>query len=124
MSTQREIKFRAWDNFNNRMISMPTLALDEENNTYMVDKGGGKFRDQNQLILMQFTGLQDEKGNDIYEGDIRKAIYFVQDQETIRFNQMRWSNENSCFYWDGPLIPEFIRVEVVGNIYENPELLG
>lgn len=101
----RPIKFRAWDG----------EKLYEPSHFKVSD-------------LMQFTGLLDKNGKEIYEGDILKqevhsgpAIYFyevVYDQETAGF-QVKSGNE---FYEIGAQI-ERIELEVVGNIYENQELL-
>ena len=85
-------------------------------------------------VLMQFTGLQDKNRRDIYEGDI---VRYRDDYGTECTEPVVYSNEMALFYLKGPVapgepvghwmffheIPEDYLYEVVGNIYENPELI-
>lgn len=131
----REIKFRVWDKVTKQMFTgfhlFGEMTLvggihawqDEE-----AEKIGIK-RDTlgalNDLIEMQYTGLKDVNGKEIYEGD----IVISQDGEKCRidfysgsFNATYlppadWDPMEPCRYLD----EEF---EVIGNIYENPELLN
>lgn len=79
-------------------------------------------------ILMQCTGLKDKNGKLIYEGDIVKfsSIY------GHAIFEIKWSDELSTFGYEddetdfselGRLYQEAAYVEIIGNIYENPELL-
>lgn len=65
MKMDREIKFRAW-NKNRKMIT---------GNHPIWEWGGASRIEKRNLILMQYTGLKDKSGNEIYEGDILQ--YFV-----------------------------------------------
>lgn len=73
-------------------------------------------------VLMQFTGLQDAKGNEIYEGDIVRIGSFVPQVWQVGFNRGGF-----CFFNEGDVFYNDIKYcedgEVIGNIYENPELL-
>ncbi len=74
-----------------------------------------------QTPIMQFTGLHDKNGNPVYEGDI------VFDPSQYGGNKVViWNNNLACFEFNRPLgyaIASVILCEVIGNIYENPELL-
>ena len=108
----REIKFRAWDG---RMIkdfimtSHGAVALE-------YDHFGANVE------LMQYTGLKDKNGEEIYEGDIltvwiqgyKQESYYVVDDMREFFAEFR---HDDSYY-------QFEKVEIIGNIYENPELLG
>lgn len=79
--------------------------------------------------LMQFTGLKDNNGKDVYEGDIVKFKDYENEEESINFIQ--YSEFDMSFklvnddeikeYWDDP---DLFKIEVIGNVYENPELIS
>ena len=123
----REIKFRAWDNCEMEMIKNPDLLILENGECYPWNKKGERSE---YIFLMQFTGLKDKNGKEIYEGDIVK---FDNADEV----KVMWSSKEALFL--GIIIktmdeeyPTYMRFlgydlyknpEVIGNIYENPELL-
>ena len=108
----RDIKFRAWNTFHKEMYF---FKVGEGYNGLMIDRES----------IMQFTGLHDKNGKEIYEGDIVSAsIYSDEKPKTLEVYY-----DNGCFiieYQDSesdftPLgwFPSI--VEIIGNIYENPE---
>jgi hypothetical protein len=126
----REIKFRAWNKETNKMCDAESLQemLHRERNNGIAE-GSLKMeqssideanKEYEHLILMQYTGLKDKNGKEIYEGDM--LSYKLKQGWEIFF-------EDGHYYMmcDGhSYLLEKIRVqisEVIGNIYENPEFL-
>lgn len=121
----REIKFRCWDT-KNKEWHTPTEWGEEPADAYI---GYGEipeigFRSNDQYVWLQYTGLKDKNGKEIYEGDIRKAEYFSSNEKVVAYNVIKWDEKNACYYWDGQEFPDFVETEVIGNIYENPNLLS
>ena len=112
----KDIKFRCWDKFNENMTYSNVLC-DFFNDVQKLKEGG------NNPILTQFTGLKDRGGKDIYDGDI------------LEFDRAEWGGDDNIFpvtYSDndgewvtgGGSNPECSDWKtVIGNIYENPEIL-
>lgn len=107
----REIKFRAWDKEPKRMIYLKTvhdsLMFYQDGNAsyYNLQNGSGG----EEYELMQYTGLKDKNGRDVYEGDLLKSPY-LEHSWTVE-----WNNEGACFE-----LPHGVNeCEIIGNIYEN-----
>jgi len=125
----REIKFRAWDDEHRVMVLKIFNGVYETNldsdGTLVIGAYDSK-EDWYELKVLQFTGLKDKNGKEIYEGDIleiggdkvRKEIYWN--------NKFAWWDIKRYEHSLGLLLQtrKFVDVEVIGNIYENPDLLG
>jgi len=117
----REIKFRAWDKQTKDMLEFFAPSMEFYNkrlNRYR------HFFDRH-IIQMQYTGLKDKNGKEIYEGDIAKL--------RNRLFLAYWNSDLAAFYWEPldqkPSYPCFNigtvkDMEVIGNLYEHPHLLG
>lgn len=124
----REIKFRAWDpkgTFNN---GTPCMHMDVTGTT-MFDY----IWHSDDFPKMQFTGIQDRNGKEIYESDIVKVkirggySQHFEDIECIKKveyseEKVCWKPFDVCHMWRDES-GTFIAIEVIGNTYENPELL-
>ena len=120
METQREIKFRAWDTVNKLWLNYshyPLLTLDGKlchfTNGHVVDLD--KSED---VVLMQYTGLKDRYGKEIYEGDI------VQEFTGCKC-VVEWFEPHTGYKPFGGGIGERKGedVQVIGNIHDDPELV-
>jgi len=114
----REIKFRAWQKWHEYMFTPDYIDFINGNIIIGENDGDSRYED---IPLMQYTGLKDKNGKEIYEGDIvveeNLKRYVVKWEE----NTSSSSNSSSCgFCWS----KEDARyTEVIGNIYENPEFI-
>ncbi len=125
----REIKFRAWDN-----VAFQMYYLGEEEDVVFTFGSSGitatditqeeeEFQTLHHLKYMQFTGLRDRNGEEIYEGDIVQ----IKDHPFIHINGKRevYLNEWVELSASGYLLNKVHKyAEVIGNIHETPVLLN
>lgn len=108
---QRQIKFRAWDKDKKRMYSWED---------YKLDVLALVIQPSQEYPIMQFTGLLDKNGKEIYEGDISW------DSEYEEYGKIYF--DDGCFCYEHDNVIEQLgewhdSIEVIGNIYQNPDLL-
>ena len=120
---KREIKFRAWDKETKKMFENETLCS-EFSNWYVWIMDGQVGRD---IELMQFTGLKDKNGKEIYEGDIVKFYYLGWHTSEVVYMSDGFYVKTNGHIEDvrenlGLAFP-FKDIEIIGNIYENPDLI-
>ena len=119
----REIKFRAWDKENEKMMKVSSLHL--ENKEISV-KENGTFRLFRMQDLMQFTGIKDKNGKEIYENDLiscnkYKNIVVFFENGCFKVKYLRNSTTTITCTLNSFL--EKYKCKISGNIYEHPELL-
>lgn len=123
----REIKFRSWDCYNLKMLENNEPLISNRIIPLCLSVGVMHYKDsppsQREYILMQYTGLKDKNGKDIYEGDI------VEDVSKGLIGEVSFY-EGSFVRGDALCVNSLINdnapkfLQVLGNIYENPELLA
>jgi hypothetical protein len=127
-------KYRAWDTTNKEMFK-DTFAITESGQVVVVEQENvmcpPDYVFVDNLVIMQSTGLFDEKGEEIFEGDIVQFedCYEVSDFLYINTGIIEWcqggfhvTNRDSVLMED-LLDGDSLDVTIIGNIYENPELL-
>lgn len=110
----REIKFRAWDRVNNKFLSEEDIMIDANGQLLHNE---ACMRKNDDYELMQYTGLTDKNGNEIYEGDILKTREGV---GTVYYEAPSFSVTNEYQQVFSACHHDF---EIIGNIHENLELL-
>lgn len=139
----REIKFRAWEPgtktmwHDNAESRYNEVLKKEYNQNLMMRLDGGirtcqwydngvTMHDHTAFEVMQYTGLKDRNGKEIYEGDILSLLELgvsskFTSKEAVKFDERFGGFAPFCY-------PYFYNrdwaIEVIGNIYENPELIG
>jgi|WetSurSiteA1Bulk_404760.scaffolds.fasta_scaffold35536_3 uncharacterized phage protein (TIGR01671 family) len=112
----REIKFRAWHLKEHKMLyakSWAILRWQEE--------------ERQPIDIMQFTGLRDKNGKEIYDGDILRQYLKIGGKKLKRIGFVEYESGSFLFSKEGRdsyyVGNQFCIFEVIGNLYENPELL-
>ena len=136
---KRELKFRAWDTYTNQMIVEGFYPFGETMTFGLIESwldehpksNTPSILRTNDVVIMQYTGLKDVKGKEIYEGDIVK--YDHEDGVVIAKIVFKDHDDESMNI--AGFAYEYIRTEegkedetcdltVIGNIYENPNLIS
>ena len=110
----RKIKFRAWDLENEKMI-LSYAHIGNAGRMYTIHHNSP----EPEYIVMQYTGLKDASLKEIYEGDIVRFGSDPAEQIIFKDGAFRWGGD---FEYILQICEEY-NIEVIGNIYETPELL-
>ncbi len=139
----REIKFRAWDIENKMMFAVIKIDFKDEKAPYHVGYfenpyWGTRNPRKERLVIMQYTNLKDKNGVEIYEGDVlknpEKTNSYQRIHKRMSIGVVEWSDKEAMFvlrWWGAegmsctpPMANMVGRYnEVIGSIYENPELM-
>ena len=127
----REIKFRAWLKEDKKMVNVETMDFTDKSMQYLkrseiINAYILRRESDDDVELMQYTGVKDKNGKEIYEGDIlffrdENMKYIVVQQDAafiIKSIEIRKYSEKMCWLDDTEIC-----CEIVGNIYENKNLL-
>ena len=114
----REIKFRFWDILSKEMIDWNFINKEHLHDYLSLDEGI--------VIPMQFTGLHDKNGKEIYEGDIVKSKTHYYNRVKEHFTEVKWLEDIENDSFGEPFTTGYCirgnEWEIIGNIHENPEL--
>ncbi len=121
----KEIKFRAWNKEEKCMIKKLYFVYETENGLNSLYNDKDQCLDEDEYVLMQFTGVKGKDGVELYEGDIVKGalkdeVYIIEFFGGC-FCYHRIGKENG---WSNFNRESYGNFKVIGNIYENPEMLN
>lgn len=130
----REIKFRAWSKALKAMSPVQWLNWDTDGNLSEIyywhksptHRGFDKVHAVEGTVLMQYTGLKDKNGKDVYEGDILDGE-FGKDVVELKEFDIEGGGTAICYVYSlSPLnqgLVEECGIEIIGNKWENPDLI-
>lgn len=110
----RELKFRVWDKLEKEWCSFhPQICSGGVKGAF--EFSGSQYQRKN-LVILQYTGLKDKSGKEIYEGDILKLEDIIE--------EIRYEDDSGGYIFLDDFASLFVgNATIVGNIFENPELL-
>ena len=121
----REIKFRVWNKKEKKWES-GGIAMDLNGDCEICWTEFGELMERAEnVILCQYTGLKDKNGREIYEGDVAGYEAWT----GLDRGEIVWGEKECAFFWEGitdcqPLGDIYQDIEIIGNIWENGDLLN
>lgn len=126
-------KFRVWlpDKDVERMLMVKALVFENDKTRCVCGYAYDFYLEDEDATIMQSTGLKDKNGKEIFEGD----ILGIETDEGILNVNIFWDDKHALFMFESEihnekeLLAELVEdntypFEIIGNIYENPELLN
>ena len=118
----REIKFRAWDKLGDDEGNLCMRSWDQLLRDKYANSADSIFNDK-MLILMQYTGIKDKNGVEIYEGDVlRESGEYPDGSYDERVFNVEWFVDDIHSGWNIAPCDTWYSC-VIGNVCENPELV-
>jgi uncharacterized phage protein (TIGR01671 family) len=124
----REIKFRAWDKKEKRMMRVAKINFTWDGKFLEVHCIDNDYKKEYwlpfpKIELMQFTGLKDKNGKEIFEGDILryKPHKIISDEtviDVVEYDEFGFQP----FLEEARVDADYTEIEIIGNIYENPTI--
>ena len=131
-------KFRAWDKNTEDMVDVKMIDLEKDGSIGCIVDYNGINLDVSECVLMQYTGLKDKNGVEIFEGDVVKVTDGESEEDSYISIVKNYSNEGypafdieypPTYHYDSNVLSAimcnvFETIEVIGNIYEDGDLLN
>ena len=127
-------KFRVWDTVKKDMSEVQAIVFTEEKVYPIYFKEIRRYIPFNEAIIMRSTGLFDVNGQEIFEGDLVRSTWFKDYDDLVGYRKLgKVAYRNGYFGIEYPgdaekgypttILDFSINVEIIGNVFENPELI-